>query len=159
MSKKRKGINWRILIVSFILVFLVAFVGSLFTSPNTSTDWYESIKPDITPPSFIFPIVWNILFVLIAISLYFSCVNAKDKKAKWWVRGTFLTNFILNILWSVIYFGLKNPKAAFVEIIFLWLSIISMMVVAYKVDKKAGWLLVPYFLWVTFASVLNFLSF
>lgn len=155
----KKRVNWRILISSFILVFLVAFIGSLFTSPNTNTDWYNSIKPSITPPNFVFPIVWNILFILIALSLYFSCTNSEDKKTKWKVRIVFLINFVLNILWSVIYFGLKNPKTAFVEIIFLWFSIISMIYVSYKVNKTAGWLLVPYLLWVTFAGILNFLSF
>ena len=60
--------------------------------------------------------------------------------------------------WSVLYFGLKNPFYAFIEIFVLWISIVSMIYVTYKIDKKAGWLLVPYLLWVSFAIVLNYLS-
>jgi len=64
----------------------------------------------------------------------------------------------LNILWSVLYFGLKRVDLAFVEIIFLWFSILSMVIVCWKIDKRAGWLLIPYLLWVGFAGILNYLS-
>ena len=67
-------------------------------------------------------------------------------------------NFILNIFWSVLYFGLKNPGLAFIEIILLEISIIAMIILTYKISKKSSYLLIPYFLWVAFASLLNFLS-
>lgn len=148
-------INWKSLIFCFIIVYLVAFIGSIFTSVNTKGEWYESIKPKITPPNFVFPIVWNILFFMIALSLYFSWIKNKNRKK---VALTFGLNFVLNIFWSVLYFGLKNPFASFVEIIFLWFSIITMIYTTWKIDKKAGWLLIPYFIWVSFAGVLNYLS-
>ncbi len=155
--KKRVKINWKILIASFIIVYLVAFIGSLFTSANTKTEWYKSIKPGITPPNYIFPIVWNILFFLIALSLYFAYTNAKNKQ-KTAVILVFAINFILNILWSVLFFQLKNPFLAFIEIIFLWFSILIMIIVTWKIDKKASYLLVPYLVWVLFASILNVLA-
>lgn len=155
--KKRK-LNWKVLIISLVVVYLVAFVGSLFTSPNTSTDWYESIKPSITPPSFVFPIVWNVLFFLIALSLYFAWTNSK-KKEKPILISIFAINFALNILWSIFYFGLKNPILSFVEIIILWISIWAMILITRKINKTSMWLLVPYLIWVAFAGVLNFLSF
>lgn len=71
-----------------------------------------------------------------------------------WVFGI---NFVLNIFWSFTFFGEQNVSGAFVVLIALWLSIISMIYVAGKVDKKAGWLLVPYLAWVTFAGYLNYL--
>ncbi len=150
-------INFKVLILCIIIVFLVALAGSIFTSRETSGEWYESIKPSITPPNYIFPIVWNILFFLIALSLYFSWINAKNNEKKK-LGLIFAINFILNILWSVIYFGFKNPLLAFIEIIFLEISIVFMIIIAGKIDKKAGYLLVPYLLWVGFASLLNFLS-
>ena len=155
--KKRKK-NWKVLILSLAVVYLTAFIGSLFTSQNTSSDWYESIKPSITPPGWVFPIVWNILFFLIALSLYFSWINARKPDVKKKIVVVFGINFVLNIFWSVLYFGLKNPFYAFIEIFVLWISIVSMIYVSYKIDKKAGWLLVPYLLWVSFAIVLNYLS-
>ncbi len=154
----KKRINWKILILSLVIVYLVAFIGSLFTAPVTDSDWYDSIRPSITPPNWVFPVVWNFLFFLIALSLYFSWINA-NKEYKQKIGIVFGINFILNIFWSVLYFGLKNPFYAFIEIIILGLSILLMIFITYKVDKKASYLLVPYFLWVSFASILNYLSF
>lgn len=151
-------INWKVLIISFLIVFAVAFAGSMFTSQNTNTEWYNSIKPEITPPNWIFPIVWNILFILIAISLYLCWTNAKNKKSKRNILIAFGINFILNILWSILYFGLKNPFAALIEIFFLWASIMLMTYTASKINKTAGYLLIPYLLWVSFAIILNYLS-
>jgi len=152
--KKR---NWKVLILSLVVVYLIAFIGSLFTSQNTSSDWYESIRPSITPPNWVFPVVWNVLFFLIAIALYFSWIGS-DKKQKKNIMFVYGINFFLNIFWSFLYFSLKNPRIAFFELIVLWLSIVSMIVVSYKIDKKAGYLLIPYLLWVSFAGILNWLS-
>jgi len=156
MIKRR--INWKILVISFLIVFTVAFVGSLFTSTNTDTAWYDSIKPEITPPNWVFPIVWNVLFVLIALSLYFSWANSKNKKDKEKIILAFGINFILNIFWSVLYFTLKNPFVALLEIFVLWSSIMFMIYVTYGISKKAAYLLVPYLLWVSFATILNYLT-
>lgn len=151
-----KKIRWKVLIISFVIVFLIAFAGSLFTSPNTSTEWYQSIKPQITPPNYVFPIVWNILFALIAISLYISWTNS-NKKQKSKIILAFGINLALNLIWSIIFFGLKNPQLAFAEIILFWFSIIAMLAATYKINKSSSYLLIPYLLWVTFASYLNYL--
>jgi len=151
-----KKIRWKILIILFVIVFLVVAAGSLFTSSNTDTDWYNSIKPKITPPNYVFPIVWNILFALISISLYLSWINS-NKKQKNKIAIIFGINLTLNLIWSIIFFPLKNPSLAFAELIFLWLSIIMMITAAYKINKLSSYLLIPYFLWVTFAGYLNYL--
>lgn len=155
MKKKKR--NVKILIISIVIVYFVAFLGSLFTSANTDSDWYRSIKPSITPPNFVFPIVWNVLFFLIGLSLYFSWTSS-NKKDKGNIIFFYGLNFILNVLWSVFYFGFRNPGLAFFEIIVLWLSILSLIIINWGINKKASWLLVPYLLWVAFASVLNYLS-
>ena len=154
----KKKVNWKVLVFSFLIVFAVAFIGSLFTSSSTNTEWYNSIKPEITPPNWVFPIVWNILFLLIALSLYFVWINSKNKKDKKKIIAVFGINFILNIFWSILYFGLENPFLAFIEIFFLWSSIMLMVYVIYNINRKAGYLLIPYLLWVSFAIVLNYLS-
>lgn len=153
----KKRLNWKVLIISLIIVYAVAFIGSLFTSSNVDSEWYESIKPEITPPNYVFPIVWNILFFLIALSLYFAWASAK-KKDKNKILIVFGINFALNILWSILYFSLQNPFASFIELIFLWFSILAMMFVTYRINKIASYLLVPYLVWVGFAGVLNWLS-
>lgn len=152
-----KKVNWKVLIISFLITIAVAFLGSIFTSANTQSQWYQQIKPSITPPNFVFPIAWTILFFLIALSLYFTWTNAK-KNQKAIVALAFGLNFVFNILWSLFFFGLRNPLLGFIDIILVWLTIWAMLIVSWKIDKKAAWLLVPYLLWVSFASVLNFLA-
>ena len=153
-EEKMKKINFKVLIISFVVIYLVAFVGSLFTSPNTGSDWYVNNRPDITPPNYVFPIVWNILFFMIALSLYFAWMNAKKKQKKN-LAIVFGANLILNALWSFLFFGLKQPLWAFVELVFLWITILAMIYTTWKIDKKSAYLLIPYLLWVSFAGVLN----
>jgi len=148
--------NLKVFIVCILIVFIVAGVGSIFTSSGTNSEWYKTIRPSITPPSFIFPIVWSILFFLIAISLYITWISSKKPKNQ--IIIAFGINFILNILWSFFYFYLHNPVASFIDIIFLEISIVTLIFITYKINRKASYLLIPYFMWVTFASVLNFLS-
>ncbi|MCR4327000.1 MAG: tryptophan-rich sensory protein [Nanoarchaeota archaeon] len=149
-------INWKVLVVCLVLTFAVGFVGSLFTSPNTGTDWYNSIKPTITPPNFVFPVVWNVIFLLIAISLYLVWISSK-KKDKPKILLVFGVNFILNVLWSLIFFELRLPLVSFFELILLFGSVIWMILVTKKINKVSSWLLVPYLLWLIFAGILNFL--
>ncbi len=145
-----------IFLICLAVVFSVGLIGGLFTGESVSSDWYESSKSGITPPDFAFPIVWNVLYFLIALSLYFAFTRARKKERKK-VALIFGVNLILNALWSVLFFGLRKPWAAFVELIFLWLTIILMIFVVWKIDRKSAWLLVPYLLWVSFAGVLNLL--
>lgn len=158
MSNIFKKVNWKKLVGSFIIVFLVAFTGSLFTSSSTISEWYKSIRPDITPPNYVFPIVWNILFFLIALSLYFVCTSTKTNKERWKIRCVYGLNFVLNIFWSYLYFGIRRADLALVEIFFLWFSILGMIGISYKIDRRAAYLLVPYLAWVGFAIVLNYLT-
>ena len=152
----KRGLNIKLLIICIVAVYAFAFIGSLFTSQNVNTDWYDSIKPSITPPSYIFPIVWNILFFLIAISLYLAIKNSNPKfKTK--IIIAFTINLILNALWSYVFFSMQNPSFAFYELLILWFSIISMIYFTYQSNKTSSYLLIPYFLWVSFAGILNYL--
>ncbi len=157
-KEKKGGREWSImsklkfLILSFVIVFLVAFIGSLFTSGNTDSEWYQEIKPEITPPSYVFPIAWNIIFILIAISLYFSLI--KQEKIILFLFGI---NFILNMLWSFLFFYLQLPFPAFIDLIFLEFSTLFLILFNWKDNKISSILLLPYFLWVIFAGILNYL--
>ncbi len=154
--KKRK-INLKVLIISLIIVYAVGLVGNFFTSLNINTIWYEAIKPSITPPNWVFMIAWNILFLLIALSLYFAWVSAKNKDQKKRIGMVFGANLLINLLWSFIFFGLKQPTFAFYELIVLWFSILLMIFIAGKVNRLSAYLLIPYLLWISFAGVLNLL--
>ncbi len=151
----KKRVDWKVLIVSLLIVFAISFVGSLFTSGNTNSSWYLENKPSFTPPSIVFPIVWPLLYFLIALSLYFAWIKAK-KNEKIKVATIFGINLIANVLWSYLFFGIKNPLLSFIDIIIILATIVGMIFVAGRIDRKAGWLLVPYLLWVGFAAMLNF---
>ncbi|HLD36997.1 MAG TPA: TspO/MBR family protein [Candidatus Nanoarchaeia archaeon] len=158
LVERLKGISWKVLVLSLIIVYLAALIGSLFTSSSVKSEWYQQIKPGITPPSYIFPIVWNILFFLIALSLYFAWTNSRNKSDRKKIAGVFAANLMLNVLWSALFFGMKNPLAGFIDIILLWLSIIFMIAATWKISRASAYLLIPYFLWVSFAAVLNYLA-
>ncbi|NMB92300.1 MAG: tryptophan-rich sensory protein [Parcubacteria group bacterium] len=142
-------------LLGFLLItFVAAFIGSSFTTPNIAS-WYRTLtKPSFAPPNWLFAPVWTILFVLMAVAAFL--VYQKREHSE--VKGALIFYFvqlILNSLWSIIFFGLHNPQLAFFEIIVLWIFILVTLIKFYKIHRTAGLLLVPYILWVSFASILN----
>jgi len=159
MKKRgKKKFNLIIFLSCIFAVYFTAFIGSLFTSNAVKGQWYLNIKPPITPPNWVFPIVWNILFFLIGLSLYLLLTNAKSKSEKKTVFISFGINLLLNILWSLLYFGIRNPPAALIEVILLQVSAFAMIIFAWDIKKEAAWLLVPYSLWLGFAMILNYIT-
>ena len=154
----KKMLNWKFLIICLVVVYAVAFLGSIFTSSQFNTDWYQSVKSSLTPPNYVFPIVWNILFFLIGLSLYFAWMNAKGKSQKNKVVLYYGINLFFNFAWSILYFWMHKPLFAFIDIILIWISILWLIIFTRKISVKSSWLLVPYFLWVSFASYLNWVS-
>jgi benzodiazapine receptor len=143
------------LIASIILCQLAGFLGSLFTTPAIPT-WYQTLhKPFFTPPNWIFSPVWISLFILMGISLFFVWWRTDHPKVKT-ALIFFFVQLILNILWSAAFFGLRSPLLGLMDIILLWIAILFTILNFSKVSKFAGVLLVPYLLWVSFATVLNF---
>jgi len=144
------------MIFAVVVCELAGIVGSVFTVPSITT-WYANLaKPDFAPPNWIFAPVWTTLFALMGASAFLIWkrgLKGKDVKN---ALGIFVGQLVLNILWSIIFFGLRNPFGAFVEIIFLWLAILATISAFSKISKPAAWLLVPYILWVSFAAYLNF---
>jgi benzodiazapine receptor len=145
-----------ILFASIIICQLAGVIGSLFTTPSIPR-WYANInKPSFNPPNWVFAPVWTTLFLLMGISLYLvlrTGLNYKNVKIAF---AVFIFQLVLNVLWSFLFFGLGSPFAAFIEIIFLWIAILITTILFYSLSKVAGILLIPYLLWVSFASVLNF---
>lgn len=144
------------MIFAVVACELAGVVGSVFTVPSI-TAWYANLaKPDFAPPNWIFAPVWTMLFALMGVSAFLIWkrgLKGKDVKI---ALGIFVGQLVLNVLWSIIFFGLRNPLGAFVEIIFLWLAILATISAFSKISKLAAWLLVPYILWVSFAAYLNF---
>lgn len=151
----KKRINWKVLFGCFFVVFLVAAIGSMFTSESVNGAWYLDNKPSFTPPNWVFGPAWTIIYILIAFSLYFSWTNA-NLKQKRKMRMFFGVNLLANLLWSWLFFGLQNPFLAFIDIIIILGTIVAMIFIVWKIEKKSVWFLMPYLLWVCFATVLNF---
>lgn len=113
-------------------------------------NWYAYLnKPFFNPPNWIFGPVWTTLYILMGISAYLVWKKRKGIPFWFWIQ------LVLNALWSILFFGLQSPILAFVGVIFLWLSIFLTITSFYRIHKTAAYLLVPYLLWVTFASLLN----
>ena len=153
----KKG-AWKVLLVCLLLSYAVAAIGSVFTMPGVNSSWYQLVRPSITPPDYVFGIVWNVLFFLIAVSLFFAWTSAKTREDKKRVVKVYAINFVANIFWSVLYFSLHQPLWAFIDLVVLGLSIISIMLATWDADRKLTWLLLPYLLWICFAGVLNWMS-
>ncbi|OGG55247.1 TspO protein [Candidatus Kaiserbacteria bacterium RIFCSPHIGHO2_02_FULL_49_11] len=151
------------LIVSIVVAEAAGVIGAFFTEPSIA-GWYAAlVKPALVPPGYVFGPVWAGLFVLMGIALFFMWRKhsniLENVRMLWiwrWGIALFFIQLILNTLWSVIFFGFRNPGAAFAEIIVLWLAILATSILFYKISKPAAWLLVPYILWVSFAVYLNY---
>jgi len=145
------GSLWKLL-VSIIVCEFAGVVGSVFTISEIN-GWYKGLnKPNFNPPGWIFGPVWTALFVLMAISLYLVW----SKKITLKNIIIFSIQLILNVLWSLIFFGAHSPSVAFFELLMLWFAIVFTIINFYKVSKTAALLLLPYILWVSFAGVLNY---
>lgn len=144
-------------IINMVMVCLaVGYLSSKVTQASIET-WYPMIiKPNFNPPNWVFAPVWTLLFVLMGISsgLIWNQMAAKFPLVK---KGMlfFVIQLALNALWSYIFFGLHNFLLAFVEIILLWLMIYETYYVFKQIDKKAAYLLIPYLIWVGFATLLT----
>ncbi len=143
------------LVASVMLCQVAGFLGSLFTTPAIPT-WYATLKkPFFNPPNWIFSPVWISLFILMGISLFLIWRNPGHPKFKT-ALIFFFVQLILNIFWSVAFFGLRLPLLGLIDIILLWIAILLTIQNSLKVSKMAGLLLLPYLLWVSFAALLNF---
>jgi translocator protein len=136
------------LLVAVVVCEGAGIIGTVFTINSVAT-WYTTLnKSFFNPPSWVFGPVWTILYFLMGVSLFL----AWEKKAnlKW-----FYIQLVLNALWSPIFFGLQNPALALVDIIFMWVAILMTIKVFWKKNRLSAYLLIPYFIWVSFATILN----
>ncbi|MFA6459292.1 MAG: TspO/MBR family protein [Candidatus Paceibacterota bacterium] len=144
------------LIVSIVISELAGILGSIFTVSAIPT-WYASLtKPALNPPSWIFGPVWTTLYALMGIAAFLVWKKGWDRKDVRKALAVFGLQLVLNAVWSTIFFGLHSPLWALIDIALMWLAIVWTMILFYKISKPAMYLLVPYILWVSFASYLNY---
>jgi tryptophan-rich sensory protein len=146
--------HWPSLIVFLVCCLTVMALGTLVTRPAIA-EWYGLLaKPAWTPPDGVFGPVWFVLNVSMAIAVWLVwCQHHTSAIA--WPLGLFAVQLVLNGTWSYLFFGQHHIFVAFVDIVLLWCSIGLTLLAFWRVRTLAGWLLVPYLAWVTYAVALN----
>jgi tryptophan-rich sensory protein len=145
-----------ILIGAVLLCNCAGFLGALVTSTGPGS-WYESLaKPAFNPPPWLFGPVWTLLYILMGISLFLVIMEWRKGRDIRFPIVLFAIQLILNTLWSFAFFALESLLAGLIVILTLWVFIVATMVAFFPVRKAATYLLIPYLLWVSFATVLNY---
>ena len=143
------------LAVAVIVSELAGVVGSIVTIP-VIPGWYAALaKPALDPPGWVFGPVWTLLYALMGLAAFWVWKKGWHKKEVKVALSLFIFQLLLNVLWSLVFFGLHSPLWAFVNIVLMWLAIVATMIAFWKISRPAFYLLVPYILWVTFAAYLN----
>lgn len=145
---------WLALIGLLLASFTASAIGGLATAANVRS-WYPTLtKPEWNPPAWVFGPVWTLLYILMAVAAWRIWRRREVPGARAALLGHGL-QLVLNAGWSLLFFGLRNPGAALVEIVMLWFLLAWLFVRFRRIDPIAGWLWLPYLLWVSFATVLN----
>lgn len=145
-------IQWKNLILCIAIPLAVGSLSALLTQNSMET--FASVsKPPLSPPGWLFPVVWTILYVLMGVASYLVLTSKKPDTAALTVYGIQL---VFNFFWSIIFFNLNLYLLAFLWLVLLWLLILKTTSLFYGISKISGYLMIPYILWVTFAGYLNF---
>jgi tryptophan-rich sensory protein len=143
------------LVLAIVACELVGASGSLFTVVGLDT-WYPSlVRPALAPPNWVFGPVWTVLFALLGIAVWLVWRRPPDSQTRL-ALGVFAGQFVVNVAWSAVFFGLQSLLGGLLVIAVLWGAIALTMWAFSRVDRTAAALLVPYLLWVSFAAYLNY---
>jgi tryptophan-rich sensory protein len=155
MIRPNKDIEWEAFIILLAINVVIGVVTSLFTGPEIH-GWYALLKkPSFNPPSWIFAPVWTILYVLIAYGAYRVWRHRNDSGEFTATTLLYFVQLVLNFVWPIVFFGMHQLFWALIVILALVLLIILNMVWFSRFSRTGAWLLLPYLLWVSFATVLN----
>jgi benzodiazapine receptor len=150
---RRYKASLRTLLLAFVLSFATAGIGAALTDLGP---WYFALKhPSWKPPDDAFGVIWSTIFTLCAISGWLAWQAADTPAMRRRVAGLFGANALLNVLWSALYFKLQRPDWALFEVVFLWLSLLALVMGLWRLSRWASLLLITYWVWVSIAAVLN----
>ena len=140
--------DWMLFVLFFATCCAAASTGAMFMPDQ----WYRDIaKPSWTPPDWVFPVTWTVLYIAIAV----SAARVAPLVGSAYAMGFWALQMVLNTLWSPVFFGLHKIKAAAYVVVSLWLAVFGAMVSLWQMDMIAGLLFVPYLIWVSIAAALN----
>ena len=142
----------KLLFFSIAISLLAGLISSLFTL-NSREIYQELNKPFLAPPGWVFPIVWTILYICMGIAAYFIFISiSPDKKT---ALTLYLVQFVVNMIWPILFFRVHAYFLSFLWIVLLWYLVSLTTRLFFRMNEKAGWFMVPYLLWVSFAVYLN----
>ncbi len=144
------------LITSILVCEAVGLAATPFTVAAIPT-WFATLnKPSFSPPNWIFGPVWTILYAMMGVAAFFIWIKGLNNKKVKTALAYFGIQLLFNFSWSLLFFGLRSPLLALVDIVLLWIFILITIMKFYRLSKPAAYLLIPYLLWVTFATLLNY---
>ncbi len=142
------------LLINLAIPLAVGGAAALLTMDSMKT--FENMnQPPLSPPGWLFPIVWTILYVLMGVAAYLVFVSGKSKRQINTALTVYAIQLFFNFFWSIIFFNLEAYLFAFIWLVILWALILANIILFYRISKPAAILLIPYLLWVTFAGYLN----
>lgn len=142
---------------AIICIAIPLIVGGLsgFISRNSMSTFQQINKPPLSPPGYLFPIVWTILYVLMGIASYLVLSSGSDQEEISKALTTYAIQLVVNFFWSIFFFNFQWYLFSFLWLLLLWLLILRTIILFYRISKPAAYLMIPYLLWVTFAGYLN----
>lgn len=144
------------LILSIVICQAAGLIGTIFTMDSIPT-WYAALnKPSFNPPNWLFGPVWTVLYLMMGISLFIVWKEDLKNKVVKSAFTVFMIQLFLNTIWSIVFFGMQSLSGGLIIIILLWIMILITILKFMKISRVAGILLIPYLLWVSFATFLNF---
>lgn len=156
MQRERSIQPFRSSILSLVVFLLLTAGAAAFGGMFTQGTWYDSLtKPALNPPGWIFGPVWTILYILMALAAWLVWRTESQKSERGIAIGLFLLQLLLNAFWSWIFFGMHDLTWALIDILALNLLIIATIIAFYRINRTAAWMIVPYWLWVSFATYLT----
>ncbi len=143
------------LIISLLITLGTGVLAGYITAGESSGQWYTDLsKPSFQPPNWLFAPVWTVLYIMMGLSFWLIWRQPASRERNMQV-SIFLFQLLLNFLWSIFFFNFHMIGIALIDIVALWVMILVTIFSFRRVSKTAAWLLVPYLLWVSFATVLN----
>jgi tryptophan-rich sensory protein len=147
------GRRWKPVLIAAAVAICIGTLGATLTDTGL---WYQSLlKPSWQPPDWLFGPAWTVIFALATMSAVSAWRTAQSRGQREWVVGLFSLNGFFNVLWTTLFFTVKRPDWALIEVPLLWLSVLAGIVVFWRWSRTASYYLVPYLLWVSFAAFLN----
>lgn len=147
-------INVKKLLISIAVPLAVGGLSAFLT--NSSMERFENLnQPPLSPPGWLFPIVWTVLYILMGIASYLVLESNADHKQIVNALTVYGVQLFFNFLWSILFFNFELYFAAFIWLLILWALVLTSIILFYRISKPAAYLMIPYLLWITFAGYLN----